>query len=169
MNHLEISTEILLITIAIVVVAANVLVRLVLLPGRRDKFIGELLDNLMEPATATESVPSAEQSLVLPSDLREPLLRHFEKSTASRQILHTLANGEGMSPKELSAAVNQSLAERGKPPLPLAVARRVAIALLQAGLVGIENGALRITELGRNLNLLLEGRKKAARQLALSS
>ena len=169
MNHWEINMELLLITIAIVVVAADVLVRLVLLPNRRDKFIGELLDNLMEPAAATESVPGAEQALVLPLDLREPLLRHFEKSTASRQILRTLANGQGMTQKELSAALNQSLAEKGKPPLPLAVARRVAITLLQAGLVGIENGALRITELGRNLNLLLDGRKKAAQQLALSS
>jgi hypothetical protein len=169
MNHPESSPEIVLITIAVVVVAADFLVRLVVLPNRRHKLVGELLDCLMEPAGAAESVPALEPALMLSFNLQEPLLRHFEGSSASRQILSTLADAKGMTQRELLAVLNQSLAERGKPPLPLAVARRVAISLLHARLVGVEHGALRITELGQNLNLLLDGRNKAARQLALSS
>lgn len=153
---------VLVVALAIVVVGADIVLRLVVAPRRREAFINELLDCFAAPSA--ESEPAASAHVLGPSapDLTECLLRHFERSSISKQILVKLAEGEqGLGQRELSAMLNRSQADRNKPALPLSVARRVAITLLHAGLIGVEAGTLRITNPGRQLNHLLQLRKES--------
>ena len=153
-------TIIVVVTIAILVAAADIIVRLILLPARKDKLIRELLDNLVEVDANTESLASPKDGALPAGDLQECLLRHFERSRTSRQILNALAKGEPLSQGDLLSVINRTLADKGRAPLPLNVARRVAINLLHAGLLEVRNGGLRITKLGQSLNLLLQTRKQ---------
>lgn len=158
--HPGFMATVVMVAAAAVVVGVDILVRLVLAPRRRDAYIIELLDGLAGPPAQTEplSVQEAEPRV---TELTECLLRHFERSVISHRILNTLAHGEtGLEHRELTAALNHSQSERGKPALPMAVVRRVATTLLHAGLVNIEGGALKITALGRELDGLLRSRKE---------
>lgn len=161
MNNPELIGLIVLVTVAIVVLGADILVRLVILPAQRDKLIRELLDQLVKTEPRTESAASFEAPVLPAGDLHECLLRNFEKSATSRQILNTLAGCEGLTQRELGIALNRALAEEGKPALPLAVARRVVMILMHAGLVEVDRSVLQISKLGQNLNLLLQARKQA--------
>ena len=151
-----------LVALAVVGVGADIVFRLVIAPRRREAFINELLDCFAGPSAESEPAASAQVAEPSAPELTECLLRHFERSVISQQILIKLAEGEqGLGQRELSATLNRSQADRSKPALPLSVARRVAITLLHAGLIGVEGGALRVTELGRQLNHLLRLRKEA--------
>lgn len=161
MYNLELTGLVVLVTIAIVVVAADVIVRLVVLPRRKERFIRELLDHLVEVDAEKEPAALAEATSSPAGDLQECLLRYFEKSGTSREILHTLAGCEGLTQRELSSALNRALTEKGKTPLPLAVARRVVMILVHAGLLEVDRSVLQITKPGQNLNLLLQTRKQA--------
>lgn len=152
MNSPELAVTIGISIIAILVAGLDLVMRLIVAPRRRERFVSALLDQLVEPAT--EGEPAA----VPARDINECLLRHFEKSVTSRAILSALANEGGMSQRDLHHRLNHALSESGKPALPLEVARRVATILLNAGLVGVDRGVLRLTELGKDLNSVLRGR-----------
>lgn len=162
MNQPEMTATIVIIAIAVLLVAADIIVRLVIMPARKEKFIHDLLDQLVEPSVEAEASVSPGVTAVPAADLHECLLRLFEKSSTSREILDSLANGKGLTQEELSIALNQRRAQKGKPALPLAVPRRVAVSLLHSGLVGVEHGLMRVTEMGQDLNSLLQNRKKAS-------
>ncbi len=158
MSHPEIGIVILLLAIAAVVVGVDAWVRLVISPRRRDRFVGELLDHLMEPENEGEANPPRPAAAV-GSDLQESLLRHFEHSATSRQILSSLASRGGLTHPALLASINRRLAERERPPLPAVVARRVAGSLIDSGLVKVENGVMNVTALGQRLDALLRERE----------
>ncbi len=171
MNNLEATRLVVLVTIAIVVVMADIIVRLVILPRRKEKFIRELLDHLVEYNAEPQPAGPLEAASSPAGDLHECLLRYFEKSATSRQILNTLAGCERLTQRELGSALNRTLAEEGKAALPPAVARRVVMILLHAGLVEVDRSVLQISKLGQNLNLLLQTRKQAgmARSASMST
>jgi hypothetical protein len=152
MNNPELVITIGISVVAILVAGLDVFVRLVVAPHRKDRFVSALLDQLLEPAAEKES--AAAPAL----DLNECLLRHFEKSVTSRAILSALDDEGGLSQTDLHRRLNQALSQSQKPPLPIEVARRVAMILLHAGLVGVDRGVLRLTEVGKNLNSVLRGR-----------
>lgn len=162
MNNVELLSTVVVAGLTIVVIAADVVVRLVILPARKDQFIAELLDHLTGPCPEEENSPAESVATPSTSDLEESLLRHFEKSATSHQILSMLAVHDGLTQKDLVAALNRASDERSRPRLPLAVVRRVAIILLRAGLVEVEQGLLRITEVGRELHSIVQDRKEVS-------
>lgn len=161
MNSLDPTAMAVIAVFAIIISGIDVYVRLKTAPERKDRFIRTLLDQLLEPSAepqlAVEELTASSQA----PDLRESLLRHFERSSTSREILRVLSGEEGLNQKDLVLQLNKVLDERGKPPLPIEVARRVATILLHAGFVAVDRGALRITEAGRELDSLLRGRHEA--------
>lgn len=164
--HPGLMATIIMVAVAVAVVGADLVVRLVLAPRRRDAFINELLDVLAGPVEQTEPASAQQPADPQVPEITECLLRHFERSGISYRILNTLADGEtSLEQRELTAVLNRSQSERGKPALSLAVVRRVATALLHAGLVSIEGGALKITALGRELEGLLRSRKEVRLRL----
>jgi hypothetical protein len=160
MNNAELLSTIVAAGLAIAIVAADVIIRLVILPARKDQFIAELLDYLAgSPLEKVNSLP--EPAAIAPaSDLQESLLRHFEKSAISHRILSMLAAHDSLTQKDLMTALDKVSDERDRPRLPLAVIRRVAIILLRAGLVEVEQGVLRITEIGRELHSIVQERRE---------
>lgn len=163
MNQPESTTVIAVLTVAMLLVAADIIVRLVLLPARREKFLRELLDHLVESEAETEPAGRAEAAPFPAGDLHECLLRYFEKSGTSREILNTLAGCDGLTQRELASALNRALAAKGKTPLPLAVTRRVVLTLVHAGLLELDRSVLQITRPGQNLIQLLQTRKQTGR------
>lgn len=166
MSNPDLTVLALIIFAAIFLVGIDIYVRLVIVPSRRDRFICTLLDQLMEPSAEPQMSTVSETANSPTPDLKECLLRHFEKSSTSREIINALSGEERLNQRDLLLRLNKALNERGKPPLPLEVARRVATILLHAGLVGVDRDTLRITEAGRELNLLLRGRHEARLQNA---
>ncbi|HWQ90886.1 MAG TPA: hypothetical protein VN673_04390 [Clostridia bacterium] len=162
MNQPETSTAIVAVTIAILVILADIVVRMFLLPRRKEKLLQNLLDQLVESNAEEEESLSAGAKVVAPTDLSECLLRLFEKSGTSREILNTLASNKGLTHNELSVALNQRMAERSNSALPPSVAERVAVNLINAGLLTMEHGRLRSTEVGQRLNMPVQQRKGAA-------
>ncbi len=147
--------------LAVGVLGVNLIVRLIVWPARQDAFIGQLLDQLAEPCTEDETTSDVLDAVEPAFDLQESLLRHFERSTTSQQILGTLVRHDGLTDKQLQAALDRAPADKGRPKLPLPVTRRVAAILRSAGLVALDQGVLRITELGRQLHSLLSRRGEA--------
>jgi hypothetical protein len=162
MNNVEILSTIVVAGLTIAIVAADVIIRLVILPARKDQFIAELLDHLMSPCPGEKNSPDESVATPSTSDLEECLLRHFEKSVTSHQILSMLAVHDGLTQKDLVTALNRASDQRRRPRLPLAVVRRVAVILLRAGLIEVEQGLLRITEVGRELHSIFQNRKEAS-------
>lgn len=160
MNSIEPTALVVIVMFAMIIAAIDIYVRLKTAPERKDRFIRGLLDQLLEPSAESQPTETlAPGSPVL--DLEECLLRHFEKSSTSREILRALSREEALSQKDLVLQLNKVLDARGKPPLPFEVARRVATILLHAGFIVVDRGALRITDTGRELDLLLRGRHEA--------
>ncbi len=162
MKNPELVAIIILVTFALVMVVVDVIVRLFVAPARKDRFLRDLLDHLVEGDPQNESAEFFKNTGRPSEDLQECLLRHFEKSLTSRQILNALADSGGLTQRDLLRELNQAFAAKGKGPLPLTAARRVAMILLHAGLLEVENGVLQITNVGQNLNLLLQTRKQDA-------
>jgi len=149
--------------IAIVaVVAADIVVRLVIAPHRLDKWIESLLDSMIEPESAVrdERLPVA---ACLDEVLGESLLRHFEQSATSRQVLAALAfRPNGMHESEVQQTVNGFLAQKHKRELPAAVVRKVVMSLMEADLTALRKGKLQLTTAGNRLYALLEVRSGEA-------
>ncbi len=147
------------IIVLVVVVAADIIVRLVIAPHRRDQWTESLLDSMIE------SEPTARDARVLPAAaslddaLGESLVRHFEQSATSRQVLAALAyRSEGMHESEVQEAVNGLLAQERKRELPAAVVRKVVMILMGADLAALRQGRLELTVAGKRLHALLEVR-----------
>lgn len=151
--------EIIFVILAIAVVALDVIVRLVIAPHRRDKFLETLLDSMTGPEAADSTARAPHAAAALDDALAESLLRHFEHSAISRRILAALtADSDGIRESEVFAHVNRQLAHVGKRALPAAVVRRVVIMLMRADLVTLRGGRLELTTGGKRLHALLEVR-----------
>lgn len=161
MNSFDPTAMTVIAVFGIIIVGIDVYVRLKTAPERKDRFIRSLLDQLLEPAAEPQLAAEKLSAPVPALDLRECLLRHFERSSTSREILRALSGDMELNQKDLVVHLNKVMDERGKPPLPLEVARRVAMILLHAGFIAVDRGALRITEAGRELDSLLHGRHEA--------
>jgi hypothetical protein len=146
--------------IAIVAVALlDIIVRLVVAPDRRDKYVESLLDSMteVEPVDQVSRAPHA--SAALDDSLAESLFRHFEQSATSRQVLAALtATTGGMPESEVVSAVNRELTHQRKRKLPAAVVRRVVMILMGADLAALRQGRLELTIAGKSLHALLQVR-----------
>jgi|EBPBio282013_DNA_FD.fasta_scaffold17183_1 hypothetical protein len=149
--------------VIVVVVAADMIVRLRIAPSRRDKFLEDLFESMTEPEPAEHMSQVNHAPTVLDHSLVESLLRHFELSAISRQILAALAlRTVGMSEPEVVSAVNHQLARQRRQELPAAVVRKVIMILMGADLTALRQGQLEITNAGRHLHTILQERSTAA-------
>lgn len=146
--------------IAIVaVVMLDIIVKLVVAPRRRDKYVESLLDSMteVEPAGQTARAPHA--SAAVDDLLAESLLRHFEQSATSRHVLAALTAATGGLPEsEVVTAVNRELAHLRKRELPAAVVRKVVMILMGADLAALRQGRFELTTAGKRLHALLQTR-----------
>ena len=146
------------IAVIVCVVAADILVRLVIAPHWRDRFLEELMDNLVEPEPSVVT-DGESQFTLLDETINESLLRHFEQSVTSRKVLDALADKPGaLREHEVVAVLNRQLADGHKRPLPTAVVRRIVMILMGSNLVRLHRGRLEITEAGKRLGALLHAR-----------
>lgn len=154
---------VILVVIAIVaVVAMDIIVRLVIAPHRRDKYLEDLFDSLTEAEPMDQMSRDPHASAALDDSLAESLLRHFEQSATSRHVLAALSSqSDGMRESELLAAVNRELAHSRKRELPAGVVRRVMMILMGADLTALREGRLELTTTGRRLHALLQARSPA--------
>lgn len=150
--------------IAIVaVIVADIVVRLVIAPHRRDKWMESLLDSMIEPESAIHDERLFPAAASLDEALSESLVRHFEQSATSRQVLAALAfRTHGMRESEVQQTVNGFLAQKRKRELPAAVVRKVVMILMGADLAALRNGKLQLTTAGKRLHALLEVRSSEA-------
>lgn len=146
--------------IAIVAVAMlDIIVRLVITPHRRDKYLEGLLESMTEAEPADQVSRAPHASAALDDSLAESLLRHFEQSATSRHVLAALTTRTGgMHESEVLAAVNHELASLRKRELPAAVVRKVVMILMGADLAALRQGRLELTTAGKRLNALLQVR-----------
>lgn len=145
--------------VAIAVVAADAIVRLVLAPRSRDAFLEKLIDTLIETDAATQGATRDHSDARSIEQLSENLLRHFEQSAISRNVLEVLAiRDEGLNEIGILEAVNHRLVEKHKRELPQTVIRKIVMVLMGADMIALRNGSLQITDAGRQLNALLQAR-----------
>lgn len=155
MNQLDINFTTVVLAVAALVVLIDIIVRLVFMPGRRDRFVSDLLEVMAEPCPQPDTTRVPKPRIMHESGLAECLLRHFAQSGISRRVLSALADANGLTQLQLGLALNRSLTEHGKSALPLAVVRRVALILSHAGLVTLDQGVWRITQMGLAVHHLL--------------
>ena len=152
-------TVIFLCVVASAAVAADAIVRLMIAPHRRNNFLEDLMDTLMETDVATQGAEKGCSSAKSIEELSENLFRHFEQSAISRNVLEVLAlRDEGLDEIGILEAVNHRLAERQKRELPQTVIRKIVMILMGADMIALRNGSLQITDAGRQLNALLHAR-----------
>lgn len=149
--------------VAIVVVALDIIARLIIAPRSRDKFLENLLESMTEPEPAEQRERVPQSSMRLDDSLAESLIRHFELSATSRHVLAALAlRTEGMSEPEVLSAVNHHLARQRRRELPAAVVRKIVMILMGADLTALRQGRLEITNAGRHLHTILHARSSGA-------
>jgi len=155
--------EIILTLTVIVVVTLDTIVRLVVVPHRRDKFVETLLDSMTEPEPPDQTARLPHASAALDDSLAESLLRHFEHSATSRRVLAAFTlESDGMRESEILSAVNRKLVHVRKRELPAAVVRRALIILIRANLAELNGERLELTTSGKRLHALLEVRSTGA-------
>lgn len=143
----------------VAVVAADILVRLVIAPHRRDRWTESLLDSMIESKADAREQPILPAAASLDDALGESLVRHFEQSATSRQVLAALAfRAGGTHESEVLTVVNQQLARSRRRELPAAVVRKVMMILMGADLAALRQGRLELTVAGKRLHALLEVR-----------
>lgn len=154
---------IILVTIAIAVVATDIVIRLWLAPHRRDRWTETLLDSLIESESADRPAGQVLPATACLDDVMgESLLRHFEQSATSRHVLAALAfRRDGLPESEVFAVVNQALASARKRELPATVLRKVVMVLMGANLAALRQGKFKLTVAGKRLHALLEVRSVA--------
>ncbi len=147
------------ITAIVAVAMLDIIVRLVVAPRRRDKYLETLLDSMTEAEPADQMLRAPHASAALDDSLAESLLRHFEQSATSRHVLAALTSRtSGMPESEVLAAVNRELANLRKQELPAAVVRKVVMILMGADLAALRRGRLELTTAGKRLHALLQVR-----------
>ena len=155
---------IILCVFAIVVVVADAVVRLVLAPRRRDRFLEGLMDSLIAAGGATQDPKAGPADAIPIEQLSDNLFRHFEQSATSRSVLEVLAiRNEGLNETGIVEAVNHGLAQKQNRELPQAVVRKIIMVLLRADMIALRQGSLRLTDAGRQLNALLQTRAARSR------
>lgn len=143
----------------VAVVTADILVRLVIAPHRRDRWTESLLDSMIESKANRQSKEVLPAAASLDEALGESLVRHFEQSATSRQVLAALAFREGGTHEsDVLAAVNRQLARSRKRELPATAVRKVLMILMGADLAALRQGRLELTVAGKRLHSLLEVR-----------
>lgn len=151
----------------VAVIVADFVIRLVLAPHRRDEWTAALLDSLIKPMPKVQRSGMFPASVAMDETLCESLLRHFEQSTATRQILGLLSEqSDGMNESEVRETVNRRLAESESRELPAAAIRRIALILKNAGLVSFSQRRLKLTVAGQRLHALLEARASVSAEPA---
>lgn len=165
---IEVGTIFIVLLIVVGVVAsavgvANLIDRRRNLSAGRDKLLEELFESLIEPElleqTRCESPPLTGTEV----SLLENLLRYFELSATSRNVLAALASrSDGMSEAELLSAVNRQLEHQRRRALPATVVRKIVMILMRADLTTNRSGKLTITDEGRLLHTILNTRSTGA-------
>lgn len=158
------ATIIIISIVAIAVVVADVIVRLLITPHQRDRWIEELMGSMIEPATTWSSNgPGSLPAECLPeAALLDSLLRHFQQSITSRNVLKTVANeGGGLTENQIVHAVNQLQEQKGRRRLPHAVIHRVVLNLMSANFLALRRGALHLTSAGKVVHERLQIRQAA--------
>ncbi|GEM_PF-316206 len=139
--------------------ALGLIVKALVAPRRRDKFLEEILDSMMEPEPVGSSDRVPHASVALDDALAESLLRHFEQSATSGHVLAALAShGGGMPEPDVASAVNDRLSRLHKRDLPESVIRKVVSILARADLAAVEGGRVELTTAGKRLQALLQVR-----------
>lgn len=147
------------IVVLVAVVVADIIIRLVIAPHRRDQWTLSLLDSLIESAPAARNARSLPAAAGMDEVLGESLLLHFEQSATSRKVLAALAShAEGLHESEVQTAVNGLLTRERKRELPVAVVRKIVMILMGADLAALRRGRLELTVAGKRLHALLEVR-----------
>lgn len=151
-------TDIIILGIGFTVLLADILIRLVVFPRRKDQTL-EQMCALLSPESQASVSPGPIEDL---DPLAESLLRHFEQSYASRHLIKTLSKSPaGMCEKELELVLNREVAGAGKRELPTSAIRKVILILMGADFIRLQNGKLSITEMGWTLHSLLRSRGRA--------
>lgn len=149
--------------VIVAVVAADIIFRVVNAPHRRDRFLEDLMDSLIEAKAESQPEAAAPAAIGPDETLGEHLLRHFEQSATSRHVLSALSvRPGGLSEGEVVATVNYQLSRRRKSELPAAVVRKVVMILMGAGFARLAHGRLELTHAGKRLDALLQTRASAA-------
>lgn len=141
----------------VAVAMLDIIVRPVIAPHRRDKYLENLLDSMTEAEPADQMSRAPHASAALDDSLAESLLRHIEQSATSRHVLAALTSRtRGMTDSEVVTAVNRELAHLGKRELAAAVVRKVVMMLMGADLAALRQGRLELTTVGKRLHALLQ-------------
>jgi hypothetical protein len=149
----------------ILVVVAGTGLRLWIEPRRRPHFIARLWGHIAQSAESECDGQPGRPAATVDETLSECLVRHFESSSASRQLLAMLADrSDGMAKLELIAVLNEERLRARKQELPAGVVRKILFILMGANLARSRQGKLHITEAGRLLHALLKRRAIAAKE-----
>lgn len=142
-------TDIYLSLIAIAVIALDIIVRVFIYPGRRDRFYQALLE-MQSGMPARRNVVRHE--LAVDEPLSEALLTYFQQSFTSRQVMTALALDPGGLPgKQLEQQIADHVAKKWNRHLSLNAIRRVLMILVGANLVEIRDGKFALTGIGWKL------------------
>jgi hypothetical protein len=149
----------------ILVVVAGTGLRLWIEPRRRPHFIARLWEHIARSAESEGEGPTVQPAAKVDETLSECLVRHFESSAASRQLLAILAEHPGgMDRLDMISALNQERLQAQKRELPAAVVRKILFILMGANLARLRQGKLHITDAGRLLHALLKHRAITAKE-----
>lgn len=149
----------------ILVVVAGTGLRLWIEPRRRPLFIARLWEYITRPPESESDVPTVRPAAKVDEPLSECLVRHFESSATSRQLLAILAEHRGgMNQFALIAALNQERLRAQKQELPATAVRKIMFILMGANLAQSNQGKLQITETGWLLHTLLQSRANEAKR-----
>jgi hypothetical protein len=145
--------QILLLTAVLGTVVADIAIRLRMGNGRRDDQVNALL-TVLDPA---EDEPAGETMNSYADSLTESLLRYFQQSFVSRQVVSALAcSPRGMTEKQLEQRFAELASRAGKRTVPSNALRKVIMILMGADFVRISEGRFKITEYGSALHSSLQ-------------
>ncbi len=135
---------------AILVVGLDIVVRVFVYPGRRDRFYQALLE--MQAGVASPRRNDIHARAAEDETLSQALLAYFQQSFTTRQVLAALATSvDGMRGKELEQQISKHVAEQWNRELSINAIRRVIMILIGANLIELRDGKFALTNVGWNL------------------
>jgi hypothetical protein len=154
------TTHIYILTIAIIVVAIDILVRVRVAPRGRDAFYKALIEMGAGMPSERRLSPMDEEQL----SLARALLQVFQESFASRQVITALAKApDGLNGKQLEDHVRDVAVQKYNRPLSINAIRRVVMILMGANIVDLRDGKFGMTGVGWTLHSRLETETAPAR------
>ncbi|HYG23913.1 MAG TPA: hypothetical protein VEH04_14110 [Verrucomicrobiae bacterium] len=139
-----------MLALVLLALCIDIIIRLVIAARQRDKMIRDVLDTMTEPESVTSIQTPAGASI---NGLGIHLLRYFQQSTASRDVLSVLAEApEVMTERAHVNAVDHLRRERKKGELPSAAILNGARILRGARLAEHLGSGVQVTDAGRQLN-----------------